>query len=444
MKHRCFFFSFGMCAALLLSIVVVHAQPNPNPSDALDFIIESEMGIEHFPGIATVIVKDGQIVWLESYGWADFETNTPVTGETVFMLASVSKLFTGMAGVHLSQENGVDLDADINDLLPFSVAVPAHPAEPITLRQLMTHTGSIVDNFDVMDTYYDQPDPSIGLGEVMERYLSVGGEDYDPSHFLTAAPGTAFEYSNIGTALSGYVTELASGMPFDAYCEQELFSPMCMDNTGWFFSDFDPSEVATPYRFQGGSYIPYEQYGFADYPSGQLRSTVVDLARFMITILDGGMYDGTEVLASASVGAMLSPQIPAIEVQMGLNWYQEVLFHDGGTATVWGHNGGEQGVSTDLYIDPATGIGVCVLTNGEGDAIYIADALYNYALGLPSGSGYSPACGPLSVDENGPRLSERELVKIIDYLGRETGWVANTPLIKVYSDGSVERVIWVE
>jgi CubicO group peptidase (beta-lactamase class C family) len=447
MKRVGIFFWGWMCTALLLTpAAVANAQDesNPNPNPALDALIAGEMDLENFPGVAAVIVKDARVVFIKGYGFADIENGVEVNLNTAFLLASVSKLFTGMAGVHLSQSGGVDLDADINDILPFSVTVPAHPAQPITLRQLMTHTGSIVDNFDVMDTYYDQPDPSIGLGEVLQRYLSVDGADYDPSHFLTTAPGTTFEYANMGTALSGFVTEVASGMAFSEYCETHLFEPMCMETTGWYYSDFQPSQVARPYSFQNGGYTPYEQYGFADYPSGQLRSTALDLSRFMITMLSGGTFYNETVLTLASVEAMLSPQIPTIEPALGLNWYQEELFHDGGSTIVWGHNGGEQGVSTDLYIDPATGIGVCVLTNGEGDAIYIADALYNYALTLDPATGFIPGCMPISVDEHETSNTPRTLVKLIDYLGREVEWAPNTPMIKVYSDGSIERVIWVE
>ena len=85
-----------------------------------------------------------------------------------------------------------------------------------------------------------------------------------------------------------------------------------------------------------------------------------------------------------------------------------------------------------------------MLTNGEGDAIYIADALYNYALTLDPATGFIPGCMPISVDEHETSNTPRTLVKLIDYLGREVEWAPNTPMIKVYSDGSIERVIWVE
>ena len=156
--------------------------------------------------------------------------------------------------------------------------------------------------------------------------------------------------------------------------------------------------MARPYQWTGSQYQPYAHYGFADYPDGQLRSNVIDLANFLITFLQEGSFQNATLLSSSSVNQMLSPQVPAIEPGQGLNWYNEELFlSGGGTVIVWGHNGGEKGVSTDIYIDPATEIGIAVLTNGEGDNLYVVDELYNYALTLsPTGVG-NPPCELMSV-----------------------------------------------
>lgn len=136
-----------------------------------------------------------------------------------------------------------------------------------------------------------------------------------------------------------------------------------------------------------------------------------------------------------------APQVPD---NQGLNWYLEELYHSEGTSFLWGHNGGEAGASTELYLDPENNIGLCVLTNGEGDALWICDELYDYALSLPSGSGYSPACLTTSVHGLESPATEKELVKVIDFIGREVPLMPNTPLIKVFSDGSTERVFVVE
>lgn len=432
-------FLAGLCS------LTASSQENPNPSSAVNALIASEMELERFPGVSAVIVKDGQIVFIESYGQADVEQNIPVENNTLFLLSSISKLFVGTAAMQLKEENAIDLGDNVNNYLPWSLQIPAFPAEPVTFRQLMTHSSSIQDNYDVMDNYYDSPDPTITLADCMQRYFATDGVDYNPTaNFLNSAPGNEYEYSNIATALNGYLVELISEQPFEQYCDEQIFSPLCMESTAWFMADLDSAQVARPYRYVGGNYVPYAHYGFADYPSGQLRSNVVDMANFMIAYLNNGDFGDTPILNAASINEMWTPQVPALDDTQGLNWYLEELYHSEGTELLWGHNGGEFGSSTDLYLDPENNIGLCVLTNGEGDALWICDELYDYALSLPSGSGYTPACLATSVIGLESPATEKELVKVIDFIGREVPLTPNTPLIKVYNDGSTERVFMIE
>ncbi len=409
---------------------------NPNPSVAIDNFILDEMSIEHAPGMATLIVKDGEIVWVNCYGSADVEGNVPVSDSTVFMLASISKLFTGTALMHLYENGLIDLDEDINNYLPFEIDVPGFEADSITFRQLMTHTASIADG-DAMDGYYSIGDATISLSDVIERYFSTSGIDYSANqNFSNDAPGTAYEYSNMGTALAGYMVEAVTGTDFSEYCNTHIFDELCMDNTSWFLADFDTNDVARPYQWSGVEFIPYAHYGFADYPDGQLRTNILDLAHFMIAVLQDGAFNGQQLLTEASLNEMLTPQIPALESTQGLNWYQELIFlTGGGTVEVWGHNGGESGVSTDMYINPDNNIGVAVLSNGEGDNLYVVDELYNYALGLNTSGVGNPPCNALSVEQQYIRpelrlypnpaldhvtikLAEDKAVMILDPFGR--------------------------
>lgn len=428
-------------SGLVFSLCLAQTNPNPNPS--IDSFILNEMNLEKLPGVSTIIVKDGEIVWLESYGYADVENLVSVEDTTVFLLASMSKLVTGTAAMQIYEAGLSNLDTDINSYIPWPIEIPGFENDSITIRQLMTHTGSIEDG-PAMDFYYNYPDPSISLEECIERYLTIGGTDYNAvSNFYNNAPGTAYNYSNMGTALSGFITESITGVPFDDYCDNNIFDPLCMKKTGWHFSDFDSSNVARPYAFQNGNYVPYPHYGFADYPDGQLRSNVIDLGNFMIAYLNGGTFGANTILNSVSIDNMLSPQVLALDPTQGLNWYQEELFYNGGSAMLWGHNGGENGVSTDLYIDPLNNIGLCVLTNGEGEGIFICNELYDYALSLNSTAGIIPDCAVTNSINELPGKN-KELIKIVDILGRETTEKPNCVLIYMYSDGSAERVYKLE
>ena len=382
-------FAFGFQINLLAQ--------NPNPNPALDTQILNEMNTRNFPGASTVIVKNGEIVWVESYGYADVANSKLVEDTTVFLLASVSKLFTGTAAMQLYENGTIDLDEDINNHLPWSVDIPNFANDSITARQLMTHTSSIKDNWGIMSSFYGYPDPTISLSNCMTNYFPTFGTNYNATgNFFNTAPGTANNYSNMGSALNGYLVETSTGMPFDDYCDHNIFDPLCMENTAWHFSDFDSNQVATPHNFQNGSYNAIDHYGFADYPNGQLRSTALDLGNYMIAFLNGGTLGNNSILSPASVNQMLSLQITAIDSVTGLNWYKTKLYHNGGEALLWGHNGGESGVSTYLFIDPQNDVGICLLTNGEGDGLYICDALYNHALNMTVNNSIDPICSAVT------------------------------------------------
>lgn len=428
------------CFMHLFSMELLISQINPMP--LLDEFIIQEMDNEQLPGLSAVIVKEDKIVWMNSYGFADIENMIPAADTSVYLLASISKLFTGTAVMQLAENNLINLDDGINNYLPWTLQIPGFQSDELTYRQLMTHTSSIQDNYAVMENYYDYPDPTISLEDCMARYFSTTGMDYSANdNFLAMAPGTAYEYSNIATALNGYLVELVSEMPFDQYCKENIFEKLCMLKTSWFFRDFDSTHVVRPYQYQAGNYVPYPNYGFADYPSGQLRSNVSDMANFMIAFINEGHFGTDSILSAASINQMLTLQVPDLDAYQGLNWYQEELYHNNGSTLVWGHNGGELGVTTNLYIDIDNKIGICVLANGEGDALSICDEIYTYALSLNTNNAASPSCLiTSSIDNSLPSAKDRTLIKIVDVLGRETPVKKNTPLVKLHSDGSAERI----
>jgi CubicO group peptidase (beta-lactamase class C family) len=118
-------------------------------SAALDSILTKAMTDYHIAGLAACVVKDGRVAWREPFGHADVAAQIPVTNETIFMLASISKTFVATALLQLYEDGLLDLDADINGYLPFTVVHPYHPGVAITARMLMAHVSSIRYNADV-------------------------------------------------------------------------------------------------------------------------------------------------------------------------------------------------------------------------------------------------------------------------------------------------------
>ncbi|UCD05491.1 MAG: serine hydrolase [candidate division WOR-3 bacterium] len=344
-------------------------------STGLDSIIEAEMAARHIPGVATCAIKNGQIVWSAGHGWANIEDSVEVADTTLFMLASISKTITAAAVMQLWEHDSFDLDDDINEYLAFEVHNPFHPDSIITFRHLLTHTSSINDNWSVM-TYYPGDSP-IPLGQYLADYLVPGGAYYDSSlSYNSWAPGSQMEYCNIAVALVGYLVE-AIADSFPIWCEDSIFAPLDMCETGWFLANLDTSNVAMPYHWQGTAYVPYGHFGYSDYPAGQLRTSSLELARFLITFQQYGIIDTTRILDSATVALMTTVQYPQLSQHQGLVWYESFL----NGRWIWGHSGGDQGVITRMGYCPAEGTAAIVLTNGESfsGCATIMDALFDYA-----------------------------------------------------------------
>lgn len=346
-------FSF---AALFIISGLVHAQT------ALDTYILNKMEDEHISGLGAALVKDGELLWFGNYGLANREENIPVTESTIYMLASVSKTITVTAVMQLYEDGLFQLDDAVNDYLPFDVYNPNYPDSVITITQLLTHTSAIRDNWDLLP-YYDGDAP-IPLGDFLFDYLSVDGVNYNAAlNFADFAPNTTYEYCNVAVALLGYLVEEISGQPFNAYCNENIFEPLCMDNTGWFLREIDTSLVAHPYSYLGDEYVDNGLYGYPDYPDGQLRTTVLSLTKFMYAHMNDGNFDGYQLLDSATVALMRSEIVPDILDLQGLIFYG----YEDAYGAWWGHNGGDAGVSTDMYFNDETNTGLIVLTNSDAN-----------------------------------------------------------------------------
>jgi len=320
------------------------------------------MANEHISGLSAVLVQDNEIIWYGNYGLADRTLSIPVSDSTIFMLASVSKTIMATALMQLVENGLVGMDDDVNDHLSFSVRNPNYPDSAITVKQLLTHTSSIQDNWDLMP--YTVGDPTVPLGDFLFDYLDVNGADYDPVlNYYSFAPNTTHTYSNVGFALCGYLVETVTGIPFNTYCNDSIFAPLCMDNTGWFLAEVNEPLVAHPYTYSNGNYVELAHFGYADYPDGQLRTTALSLAKFMYAHMKFGNFGGTQLLDSSTVAYMRSQVVAAIEPSMGVAFFSFVDAY----GTWWGHSGGDQGVSTDMYFDEAANTGLLILTNGEGD-----------------------------------------------------------------------------
>ncbi len=365
----------------------------------LDNYILSQMETKHISGLSAVLVKDDDIIWRGNYGLANRELGLAVNDSSIYMLASISKTITATALMQLYEDGLLEMEDDINIHLPFNVFNPNFPDSIITIKQLLTHTSSIRDNWDQLP-YFDGDAP-ITLGDFLYDYLSVDGANYDPSlNFYNYAPETNYNYCNVGIALVGYIVEVLTGTPFNIYCNQNIFEPLCMDNTGWFLSELDTNLIAHPYTYSGGEYIDAGLYGYPDYPDGQLRTTVISLSKFMYMQMQYGNFNGIQILDSATVAYMHSDILPEVVTEQGAVFYS----YNEDDGIWWGHSGGDSGVSTDMFFNHTTNTGLIILTNGDANHDNIWYEILE-AMDTLAGLSLPVACNidlPLIIDEDDP------------------------------------------
>ena len=353
----------GLSATAVLAPTLL-AQSSVAAPPCMDSTIELKMSLAHLPGLAASIVRDGEILWADAYGFANIELGVPASIDTPFFLASISKTVTGVCLMQLRDQGFLDLDDNINDHLAFTVENPNHPGVPITFRHLLTHTSGIRDNWPLLDPLYLPGDSPFSLASFLPDYLVPGGKFYDSEkNFNTWAPGSTYQYCNQAVSLLGLLIEEISGQDFAEYAKANVFLPLGMNDTSFRYTDFDPDTLAMPYGWNNStqSYFAHGHYGYPDYPAGTMRSSIMDLTKFMLAVSGDGSHAGAQILSASTIQEMKTVQYPAINNTQGLIFYYNNLFGE------WkiGHDGGDPGVLTDMYFDPESESGAIILANGD-------------------------------------------------------------------------------
>ena len=327
----------------------------------LEMEILSQMEENNIPSLSIGVLSCKELSYSKGFGNYDIANEKQATDETIYTLASLTKVVTATAIFHLMETGAFELDDAINNYLPYEIVHPDHPDTPITFRMLLQHTSGIIDN-DVIYTGYSDGDHPESLSDFVYRFLNPDGANYEVSeNFSEYQPGANYEYSNTGITVLGYLVEVISEMPFNEYCNVHLFTPMDMNNTRFFLSELNIQNLAIPYSWDEyeESYESYGQYGIPDYPNGLLRSTIKDMSNFFSMYLNNGTYKGKKILTPESI-EILTP----MNAEKGHTWFNSDDIMPN-SEKAWGHSGFERGVSTIGVFENNRNGAVIILTNGE-------------------------------------------------------------------------------
>ena len=319
----------------------------------LDGYLPYAMSNGDIAGGVIVFVKDGEVLAQKGYGYADVETKRRVDPErTLFRAGSVAKLVTHTAVMQLVEQGKLDLDGDIAKYLDFPVPDAAAFGKPVTLHNLMTHTGG----FEELVRGLMASDPKVHMP--LETYVKATS----PTRIFP--PGEVPSYCNYCVALEGYIVQRTSGMSFDDYLDQHIFAPLGMTNST--FRQPLPAQfteqMSKGYRVGSQPAGYFELVGPA--PAGSLSTTGADMARFMIAQMRA--YSGAESTllrpetAQRMQTTMFRPVPPSVGMAVGF------FERDRNGHRIREHGGDTQFFHSRLAMFMDDGVGVFMSFNSGG------------------------------------------------------------------------------
>jgi CubicO group peptidase (beta-lactamase class C family) len=342
----------------------------------LDPLIAQGMRDDPTPGIAVGVVHNGRLVYAKGFGVATLgRPDKPVTTQTLFHMASVTKPFVATCVMQLWEQGKVDLDAPVIKYVPyFHLSDPRY--RQITVREMLTHSSGMPD---VADYEWNKPQYDDGA---LERYVKSLG----PQKLLWD-PGARMQYSNMAYEVLGDLVAKVSGMPWEEYADAHIFKPLSMTSSTLLLKKADPAKITEGYtRPRDGGYdsihaIVAYPYNRMHSPSSNLHSNVDDMARWAMANLNHGELEGKRILKASTYDLMWKP---AVEVefcrggdpatcrkpgnQIGISWFLEMKEGH----QVVSHGGGDDGFITGIILIPDLNLGFVFMQNSEHPGMTLA------------------------------------------------------------------------
>lgn len=364
----------------------------------LTALVAHEQKAHSIAGISLALVDDQRVVWATGFGQADVARNLPASADTLYRMGSISKLLTATAAMQGVAQGRLNLDAPVQQVLPWFRIGSVWPPAPITLRDLMTHRAGMPR--DLLGGMWLQAAP----GPDRDFRAALRGLADEQ---LRSPPGQSVNYSNLGLDLVGLMVEAAAGEPFEDHVQRRLLEPLGMRDAAFRASPPDSPTMARGH-FKS---VPQVEPALRNVPAGALTASVNDLSRFlMMQFAEGRNGAGVSVLPQAQQAEMLRAQNASSaldgDLRVGLGWMLTTF----GTDTVRGggpvahHGGATLYHRSQLMMLPEQKLGVVVAANdaAAGESV---SRIAQRALALmleartgrrqtPAAPGFVPAAAP--------------------------------------------------
>jgi CubicO group peptidase (beta-lactamase class C family) len=334
------------------------------------------------PGGAIGICKDGELVYFGSFGFRDVEKQHPITPETIFGIASVTKSFTCMAIMQLQEAGKLSVHDPVVQYLPEFRMPQDQFTRDVTIHHFMTHTPgmpplpfltsamkrSMEQDPSVLETEPECVDESVPVVDTYEELMEQIGSF--PEEVL-GRPGEAFSYNNDVYGLLGAIVERVSGMSYEQYVTEHILKPAGMTHSVFTPEQLEAhSDVAELFtrKTRNGAEEVFHAPVLHDAPAmraaGFLKSSASDLLQYLDIFRTGGNAGGTRILSRESVATMTAPH-----VKCDACWhygYGLQIVPDFAGGKLIDHGGSLKGVSSQIFVLPEKGITGVILTNVDG------------------------------------------------------------------------------
>ncbi len=311
-------------------------------------------------GLSVAVVKKGEIIYTHSFGMKDIENNLPLTDQNIFRIASISKSFTATSIMQLVEAKKLSLQDDFSNLVGFKISNPKFPNTVITLKMVLSHTSSINDSQGYFTL--DAIDPTKNA-DWAKCY-----NDYEP--------GKGYQYCNLNYNMIGTVIEKKSGERFDTYVKNHILTPLKLYG-GYCVDSLDNNRFATLYAYDSTKHFTASPAAYAarkeeikNYvmgystpifsPTGGMKISASDLAKYMIMHMNGGSYQGVKIISKKSSALMQTPISDEEGYGLAISNLNDLI--SGKVMT--GHTGSAYGLYSAMFFHPKEKFGIVVITNG--------------------------------------------------------------------------------